>query len=201
MSSPTEKPARGLRERKKAQTRASVQSIALKLFRSQGYENTTIEQIITLAEISESTFFRYFPTKEDLIISDDFDPLLIETFTSLPPDIGVLDALRRSLRKTFDGLSAEEKAEHSERIALVVSVPTLRAAAMAQIAETMTTFSVAIAERSGRDSNDFEIRVLAGAIVGAAMAMMSAVADDPTADPIGLMDAAMAQLETGLDLK
>jgi len=107
VSSPGESPVRGLRERKKARTRASVQTIALNLFSRQGYDATTIEQIATLAEISESTFFRYFPTKEHLVISDDLDPLLIETFKSLPPEIGVFEALRYSLRKTFGDLSLE----------------------------------------------------------------------------------------------
>ena len=52
-------PARpGLRERKKAQTRAAIQAYALRLFREQGYDATTIEQIIDAADVSETTFFR-----------------------------------------------------------------------------------------------------------------------------------------------
>ena len=177
-----------------------MQSIALNLFSRQGYDATTIEQIVTLAEISESTFFRYFPTKEHLVISDDLDPLLIETFKSLPPEIGVFEALRYSLRKTFGDLSLEQRAEQSERVELVLSVPALRAAAIAQFADMMTIFSEAIAERTDRDPTDFQIRVISGAIVGAGMAMISAMVDDPTADPIALMDAAVAQLEAGLHL-
>jgi AcrR family transcriptional regulator len=201
LSSPGEKPVLGLRERKKAQTRASVQTIALELFTAQGYDSTTVEQIITRAEISESTFFRYFPTKEDLVIADEFDPMLIESFKSQPPEVGVLEALRLSMRAIFGDLTAEERAEQNERIELVLSVPALRAAAIAQFSDMMTMFSTAIAERIGRSPDDFQIRVISGAIVGAAMAMMSAILDDPTADPIALMDAAMAQLEAGLDLR
>jgi AcrR family transcriptional regulator len=200
LSSPGEKPLGGLRERKKARTRASVQSIALELFSKQGYDATTIEQISTFAEISESPFFRCFPTKEDLVISDDLDPVVIGTFKSLPPEIGVVEALRLSLRKSFGDLSLEQRAEQSNRVELVLSVPALRAAAISQFADMMTAISEAIAERTGRESTDFQIRVLAGAIVGAGMAMMSAMVDDPAADPMELMDAALAQLEAGLDL-
>ena len=160
MSSPGEKPVLGLRERKKAQTRASVQTIALDLFARQGYGATTVEQIITLAEISESTFFRYFPTKEDLVISDEFDPMMIESFMSQPPELSVLEALRMSMRAIFDNLTPEQRAEQNERIELVMSEPALRSAAISQFSDMMSMFSVAIAQRTGRSPEDFQIRVI-----------------------------------------
>jgi AcrR family transcriptional regulator len=195
-----EKPALGLRERKKAQTRAAVQTIALRLFSEQGYEATTVDQIIRLADISESTFFRYFPTKEDLVLRDDFDPIILELFREQPAEVGVLESLRVAMRSIFGNLTAEQRAEQSERLALVLSVPSLRAASLAQFSEMMEMFAAAIAERLGRPADDFSILVLSGAIVGSVMAVMAALADDPTAEVWELMDRAIAQLETGLDL-
>ena len=83
----TELPAvsQGLRERKKARTRASLREHALRLFREQGYQRTTVEQIAAAAEVSPSTFFRYFPTKEDLVLQDDMDTRMVEAFERQPP--------------------------------------------------------------------------------------------------------------------
>src|SRR5207237_10604602 len=62
----------GLRERKKVRTRGAIQHHALRLFREQGYEETTVSQIAEAAEVSESTFFRYFASKEATVLEDDF---------------------------------------------------------------------------------------------------------------------------------
>src|SRR5260370_30989476 len=78
LPSPGELAQPGLRERKKARTRAAIQRHALRLFRGQGYDETTVSEIAEAAEVSESTFFRYFPTKEDVVLWDDFDPRIAE---------------------------------------------------------------------------------------------------------------------------
>lgn len=57
----------GLRERKKARLRQQIIDTAVKLFRKQGYDNTRIDDIVEILEISQPTFFRYFPTKDAVL--------------------------------------------------------------------------------------------------------------------------------------
>ena len=90
-----------LRERKKARTRASLREHALRLFREQGYTATTVEQIAAAAEVSPSTFFRYFPTKEDVVLQDDMDVRMVAAFVGQP---GRAQPGRRAPRRCGAGL-------------------------------------------------------------------------------------------------
>jgi AcrR family transcriptional regulator len=196
----SERPKPGLRERKKAKTRALIQSHALRLFREQGYSATTIEQIIAAADVSESTLFRYFPGKEDLVLQDDYDPVILEALAAQPSDVAPIPALRAALASVLAGLSPRERAEQRERVALVLAVPDLRAKMLDQFLQTTRVLAEAIAKRANRKPADFAVRTVAGAVIGAMMAGLDAIADDPDADFGALVDEAMAHLESGLTL-
>jgi AcrR family transcriptional regulator len=198
LSPQDDRPPVGLRERKKGKTRAAIQQHALRLFCQQGYAATTVEQIAEAAEVSPSTFFRYFPTKEDVVLWDEFDPLIVEAFKAQPAELSPIQALRAAFRAVFAELSAEELEQQRERSALVNSVPELRAKVLDQFAGTVQLLAEVVAERVGRRADDFAVRTLAGAVIGVAMSAMLAAADDPTADLFALVDAAMAHLEAGL---
>ena len=87
----------GLRERKKAKTRAAIREHALRLFREQGYGGTTVEQIAEAAEVSPATFYRYFPTKEDVVLQDDLDVLTFGSFEAQPAELSPLAAVRAAM--------------------------------------------------------------------------------------------------------
>ena len=190
----------GLRERKKARTRAAIQSHALRLFTEQGYDATTIDQVIDAAEVSASTFFRYFPTKESVVLFDDFDPQIVAAFLAQPADVPPVAAMRVALREAFRGLTAEQVEEQRERLALVLDVPALRAVMLDQLLQSMLVVSEAIADRAGLPRDDFAVRTIAGAIVGSMFAVLSRLADDPTAELSVLVDGAFSFLEGGLRL-
>jgi AcrR family transcriptional regulator len=195
-----ELPALRLRERKKARTRAAIQRHALRLFREQGYQATTVSQIAEAAEVSESTFFRYFPTKEDVVLQDDLDDALVAAFEGQPAELSPVQAMRAAISAVFGNLSSEDLAELHDRNKLVFSVPELRAAAIANIVETLQRTSELLAARVGRRPDDLAVRTFAGAMLGAMIAVSVTALDDPSADYVELIDTAMRHLEAGLPL-
>jgi AcrR family transcriptional regulator len=196
----TEKPAGGLRELKKARTRSAIQEHALRLFLEQGYDATTVEQIAQAAEVSPSTFFRYFRTKEDVLLYDNFDPLLIAELRKVPADVPPIAALRQALHAVFDVIPAEQRELERARGRLIWHAPELKARVLVQMQEGVGMVSGLIAERTGHDPTDPRVRALTGAIIGVIMASMLDVVGEPDADYLVVADRALELLEQGLPL-
>lgn len=194
------RPMPGLRERKKARTRAAIQRHALRLFREQGYEATTVGQIAAAAEVSERTFFRYFASKEDVVLWDEFDPRIVEVFRAQPPGSNPIRALRAAFRDVLGQLSAAEQAQLRERIGLLLSVPPLRATLLDQLDGPMRLLAQVVAERTGRRGDDPAVRALAGAVIGVGLSALFTAAQDHHADVVSLLDDGLAQLEAGFPL-
>ncbi|MEZ0073441.1 TetR family transcriptional regulator [Planotetraspora sp. GP83] len=190
-----------LRERKKAKTRRTIQEQALRLFAEQGYEATTVEQIAEASEVSPSTFFRYFPTKEDVVIQDDYDPLLMETLKHQPPDLPPIRAIRLAFQEALAQLSAEEQAQILFRAKLSMSVPTLRARTADGLFATIDMLTGAVAERSGRDPGSPAVRALVGAVMGVMFSAIFAWVEQDGATPLPvILDEALGYLESGLPI-
>jgi AcrR family transcriptional regulator len=194
------RPRPGLRERKKAKTRAAIREHALSLIREQGYAATTVEQIAAAADVSPSTFFRYFPTKEDAALYDPYDPLMAEAFRAQPPDLSPIQAVRRAARAAFAAVPADEIAGMRDLLALLYGVPELRVRVLDELARSAQFAAELVAERTGRRTDELAVQTFAGALVGAMMAVMTTAAADPAADVLELMDSALELLERGLPL-
>jgi AcrR family transcriptional regulator len=165
--------ARGLRERKKERTRRTIRLEAFRLFREQGYNETTVEQIAAAADVSPSTFFRYFPSKEQLVLADDLDPVIIEALRRQPRDVRPMAAFREAVREVFANLPAAELAFEQERQALLFHVPELRSAIGLEMMRSIDLLSGLLADHLGRSPDDFEVRVAAGAMTGAGLAVQA----------------------------
>jgi AcrR family transcriptional regulator len=196
--------SQGLRERKKARTRASLREHALRLFREQGYQRTTVEQIAAAAEVSPSTFFRYFPTKEDLVLQDDMDTRLVEAFERQPSGLSPIAALRGAIREGLESYNQADLDMIWETTNLTMTVPEVRARAMDEFARTIAVISEALAKRAGRPADDLAVRTLAGAIIGVIMSITMPWEgwSDPQAfvDTFERIDQALNLLEAGLPL-
>jgi AcrR family transcriptional regulator len=194
----------GLRERKKARTRASLREHALRLFGEQGYHATTVEQIAAAAEVSPSTFFRYFPTKEDLVLQDDMDTRMIEALERQPAGLGPVAAVRAASREVFGSYTAADLDVIQQNMALTLSVPEVRARALDEFARTIAVVSEALAKRSGRPADDLAVRTIAGAIIGVIMSITMPWDGWSDRQSIGVtfgrIDTALELLETGLPL-
>ncbi len=197
----TEIPKRpGLRERKKAKTRAAIRECALRLFYAHGYDATTVEQIAEAAEVSPSTFFRYFPTKEDVVLSDEYDPLLIRAFDAQPPGLRPVQAMRRAFRSVIGRIPPAELAEIRQRVRLMHTVPALRAAFLDSMTESARRLEDLVARRAGRDPDDPAVRAFAGAVQGVLLAEYFHWQEHPEGDLRADIDQALALLEDGLPL-
>ena len=194
----------GLRERKKARTRASIREHALRLFREDGYQRTTVEKIAEAAEVSPSTFFRYFPTKEDVVLQDDMDVRMIEALEQQPPELGPVAAVRAASRQMFTSYTAADLDVLRETTALMLAVPEIRARALDEFARTIRVVAEALAKRADRPADDLAVRTAAGAIIGVIMSITlpwegwsEGAASE---DSFVRIDEALGLLEAGLPL-
>lgn len=188
----------GLRERKKAKTKSAIQSHAIRLFREQGFAATTVEQVAEAAEVSPSTVFRYFATKEDLVVNDDYDPIVFAAFEAQPPELNLIQAWRHAMRDGIEQMTPEDMETQLNRSRLLLSVPELWGATLHGTQETLGIMIGLSAERVGRSPDDPEVRATVGAIVGV---MLSAALDwVRTEDPriLATIDDALERLDKGL---
>ncbi|MBV9515025.1 MAG: TetR family transcriptional regulator [Mycobacteriaceae bacterium] len=158
-----------LRERKKHKTREAIRREAFRLFDDNGYANTTVEEIADAAEVSPSTFFRYFPSKESVLLADDMDPVMMAALERQPAHLSPVAAVRRAAEETFATMSEDQWELERTRQRLVFSIPEIKAAQYDEYYRTIRMLADALSRRLGRDRDDFELRVFAGALAGGIM--------------------------------
>ncbi|MFV8162404.1 TetR family transcriptional regulator [Mycobacterium sp. 134] len=93
----------GLRERKKQRTRAMLIEAAIDLCDRQGFEQTTVEQIAAVADVSPRTFSRYFATKDAVVLAfvDEVIEMVAIELEAQPAEIGDIEALYRAHVQAF----------------------------------------------------------------------------------------------------
>ncbi|WP_398780080.1 TetR/AcrR family transcriptional regulator [Streptomyces sp. NBRC 110611] len=192
-------PKPGLRERKKIQTRQAIRRAAYRLFDEHGYEATSIDRIAEAAEVSPSTVVRYFPAKEDIVLTDEYDALLSAGLRARPADEPVVESIRRVAIEVLRGIAAQDRAGLVQRIRLIHEVPAIRGRTAEHAARHTTLISTVLAERTGRPADDLELRVISAAALAALQeALLSWVTKDRRTGPEPLIHQAMDVLTRGL---
>ena len=188
-----------LREHKKEQAKVAIQQAALRLFAEQGYAYTTVEQIAAVANVSPSTFFRYFTTKEAVVLYDSLDPLIMAAFESQPAEISVIRALRNAMKDVFKNLPSDKMALEQERNNILRKVPEVRSKMLDEMVRNITMLAELIAARLHRSTHDIDVCNLAGAIIGVGLATLIRAEDRPVdVSSLEAFDEALAALEHGL---
>ena len=163
----------GLRERKKAMTRQALEEEALRLFAEQGFEQTTVDEIVAACDVSRRTFFRYFSSKEDVLFREETDhgEATFDLIAARPADEPPLQSLRvviLALAAEF----AERKEQLLQRARIMRATPSLRSADWEKQNEGVDR----IVEALGRRSPDpldgeqvYRLRLLGRATLAALM--------------------------------
>ena len=179
------------RQRKKNATRDRIRVSALRLFGEQGYDATTVGQIAAAAGVSHMTFFRYFPTKEDVALSDSYDPLLAGLIGQTPARWPLTERIRsvlvQGLRQVYDAdrdtLLAQNK--------LIISTPALRERLWASQMDTQQLILQALGTGQDSPQPSFADRVTVAACLAAATtAILTWVENDGTPDLPDLIEQA-----------
>lgn len=192
------------RERRKRQTRRALQGAAVRLFAERGYEATTIEDITDAVDVGRRTFFRYFATKEDVLLPHNPDVLvrLREALAARPRNEPIEISLRAAIEAIF---GAEEHVPEEKRrlillrAELMATTPSLVARSLELQAAWEAVIAGAIAERRGVDAaTDVRSRLLAASVVAALRVALDVwVARGCTVDVASLVGEGLDALGSG----
>jgi AcrR family transcriptional regulator len=186
--------AQDWRERKKAETRQRLQEQALRLFVERGYEVTTVEQIAAAAGVSHMTFFRYFPTKEDAVLSDSYDPLLVAAIRARPRAEHPVTRIHAAVREGLSAIYPEIREALLVRTRLALRTPALRARLWENQFATRDLLAGALED----GEPTFATRILASVCLATlTTALEEWVATDGTAELPDLIDDAFRMLNEG----
>ncbi|GAA3927700.1 TetR family transcriptional regulator [Actinomadura viridis] len=155
-------PERGRRERKKHRTRMALLDAALDLFLEQGYDATTIDEIVAAVPVSQRTFFRYFATKEDLVtgFKAEHDQIMREALAARPDGERPFVALAAALGAVLRAIAEDDPdgAARFRKVRRVIEAnPALMPAQIARMAATERALAALIARRQGVDP-DTDVR-------------------------------------------
>ncbi|MFI8878987.1 acyl-CoA-like ligand-binding transcription factor [Streptomyces sp. NPDC055243] len=195
-------PAVSMAERKRQLVSNELTEAALQLLARKGFDAVTIDEIVTSAGVSRRTFFRYFASKEDVVVQflADMGVGIHTELAARPADESPSVALRHAVWVPLAACG-----DHSERVLpvvrLILRTPALRARFLERQAQWSDDLTGEVARRLGRDAGvDLFPRLAAGMALAAFDSVLQRWSDsDGAEDPAELADRAFAVIAPALD--
>ena len=181
--------------RRRATSRAELEQVAFGLFTAHGFDATTVDEIAAAAGIGRRTFFRYFPSKNDVpwgAFEDELERMRVR-LKACPPQTPLMDAIRLALID-FNRVAPAQVPLHRRRMELILRVPTLLAHSTLRFTAWRAVIAEFTAERTGRRPDDLAPQAIAHAVLGVSVAAYEHWLDHPAADLGTLLDDAMREL-------
>jgi AcrR family transcriptional regulator len=180
----------GLRERKRAHARAATVDAALRLFAEHGYEKVTVADICAAAAIAPRTFFRYFPSKGDVLTApvQDLADRLVETVMAAPPDQEDMVVLRRALRVVGERI-VDQEGPMGILFRVVRNAEEVRASPFMSLDEHEQRIAGYLtARRDGGSAPDWRTRVDVARLLAAFRVWLVDFGDQRADDPLAHLD-------------
>lgn len=190
----------GLREQQKIRTRDSIRRHAMELFAAQGYTKTTVEQIAEAAGVSHTTFFRYFVSKEQVVIADDTAERVARAIADVEPGLSHFDLLRHMVTELHHLCVEDPWAGDQQRWQLIRSEPALHAPTRAESERVISEWVQAFADYIGVESDSFALNVFLWASAGVAAHLSDVIGNPADPESLRVMLDAIDLLEAGLPL-
>ncbi|MCV7192253.1 TetR/AcrR family transcriptional regulator [Mycolicibacterium brumae] len=164
-------PRLGLRERKKHRTRENIRRAAHRLIAEHGYAATTVDDIAAMADVSTSTFFRYFPNKAAVLVSDHLVDAVLEHYPEAPAELSPVGAYRWGFEQVIAEMGGAGLSEEVTRQALMYTLPEAAGPLYTQYVVAMEKVAQAVAVRLNLPVD--QTGVYGGAILGVTMQFMN----------------------------
>ena len=190
----------GRRERKKRETRIALHRAALDLFAKNGFRNTRISEIVDAADVSESTFFRYFDSKEGVALEGvrQRAEAIVAAVRARPASESPIEACLAANR-------SDEMPRHRLKEAdlpgleLMSKTPELASKAHHMLDQIVTELAKDFARRLDQDASSLEVRLQAHAVLAASTAALEVWIEDPVGSDLQkLSEQALMRLQRGL---
>lgn len=196
----------GLWERRKIAAMRQIQAVALELFEAEGYTAVTVERVAAAAGVSSSSVYRYFGTKEMLVLHSELYPRLLDVIRGLGGGAAISAAsLARMLRLAIPAmldlvLTADSEEAIRLRLKFAAAEPDVKAGMTRQTEEMAAAIADVLAERTGGTVPVLDLEVVAASATWSFHTALEHWARVDRATPLrDVLERALALIVTGVE--